>query len=730
MSETLTGQIKSVRYYNESNAYIVMSVETQELERPVTMTGYLPHYSLELTYRFTGEFLDHPRYGHQFQIESYEQLAINDSQALIRYLSSALFKGIGPSLATAIVETLGENALERIQEDPSCLDQVDKLSDQVKRNLIDTINLQNESEKSLRYLLGLDVSMKTAMKIINVYPEGIEEILQYNPYELMEQVEGFGFKTADNLAMKLGFDEMHHFRLEAALLTTLKQLCMNQGSTYILFDVLKNQFQRAFNYHEDIFDLIQALINDGKVVEEEGRYYPFNLYDSEKIIRRVLSRFIYSEGDMDFDYEDLETQLGVLEEEWNIEYDESQRDAIASFIENDCVILTGGPGTGKTTIVRAMIALYKKLAPTRTIALVAPTGRAGKRLSEACNHEATTIHRLLKWDVNTNTFNCDEDHPLDVDVLIVDEFSMVDTFLFAQLLKACNHVTKILLIGDEAQLPSIAPGQVLYDLMATGEIETITLRHIFRQQANSGIVSISHALRNQEFESLDQLKDYKDIHFMPCREQEMIPLVTRIVTKALNEGYDLYDFQVLCPMYDGMAGIDAINRALQDLINPADPFKPEVKIFNKIYREGDKVLQLKNRPDDNVFNGDIGMIIEIQKRDNVIYLQDKIIVDFEGDIVEYTSQDFTQLTLAYCMSIHKAQGSEFRIVLMPIISSQSRMLRKNLIYTGMTRAKQSLFLLGDANAFIEGIKKDESLRKTTLQERFNETTSIYDFLDD
>ena len=376
------------------------------------------------------------------------------------------------------------------------------------------------------------------------------------------------------------------------------------------------------------------------------------------------------------------------------------------------------------------IALYKKVEPHRQIALVAPTGRAAKRLSEACDLPASTIHRLLKWDINTNTFNHDKDHPIDVDLLIIDEFSMVDSYLFSRLLLACDHVSKILLIGDEAQLPSIAPGQVLYDLIETKQIECVFLKHIFRQHQHSGIISISHGLRNNELDVLSQMDKFSDIHFYPATDTRIQGFVSKIIQKAVNDGYDLYDFQVLSPMYQGAAGIDALNELLQEIVNPKADFKNEVKIYNHVFREGDKVLQLKNRPDDNVFNGDLGIIIEIQKRDGIYYHQDKVIVDFEGDIVEYTSQDFNQITLAYCMSIHKAQGSEFKIVVIPFSLSHRRMLKKNLIYTGMTRAKQALFLIGDKQAFIEGVYQTESHRETTLQERFkgNIDFSPYDFL--
>ena len=731
MSESLTGKITQVRYYSEQTAFIVMNVQTTELERPVLMSGYMPDYNMEFSYRFVGDFVVHPKYGKQFQIESYEPLPSDDRDSTIRYLSSSLFKGIGPVLATQIVDRLGENTLEKIVQDPEQLDLIPGMTQERKDVILDVLLKSDSQQKTLQFLMGCGVSLKMATKILGVIPEHTIEIIQNNPYQLMEDVDGISFNQADKIAQSLSFSQDHPFRIQAALLSVIKQECMNRGSTYISLDIIQSRFMHLFSFVSDIHSILNCLIEDEKIVYENDKYYPYNLYESEKIIKTTLTRYLNGISNPEYDFEDVEEVLMELEEKWNIEYEETQRDAIYSFLENDIMILSGGPGTGKTTIVKAMIALYKKVEPHKQIALVAPTGRAAKRLSEACDVQASTIHRLLKWDINTNTFNHDQDHPIDADLVIIDEFSMVDSYLFSRLLLACGNVSKILLIGDEAQLPSIAPGQVLYDLIETKQIETVFLKHIFRQHQHSGIISISHALRNNELNQLKEIEQYSDIHFYQTPEEKIQNLISRIINKAVNEGYDLYDFQVLSPMYQGVAGIDSLNEILQEIINPKADFKNEVKIYNHIFREGDKVLQLKNRPEDNVFNGDLGLIIEIQKRDGVYYLQDKVIVDFEGDVVEYTSQDFNQLTLAYCMSIHKAQGSEFKIVVIPFSKAHLRMIKKNLVYTAMTRAKQSLFLVGDYATFIQGIQKTELHRETTLQERFQTSSefSPYDFLD-
>lgn len=731
--ETFIGQIHQVRFYSSETFFIVASVTTEEQERDILMTGYMPEYSEHKTYRFEGEFIEHPRYGKQFKIEKYEEVMATDRAAIIRYLASPLFKGVGMTLASCIVDTLGDDALNVIVEDPNSLDRVRGMSEERKNNILEVLQNKDESQSALRFLMENGLTLKMASKVIAVYPDNALEIVQENPYTLVQTVEGIGFKTADDLAMHMEIGKDHPYRLDACLVYAIKQMCMNQGCTYVAWEPLKQQFLALMPFlsEDQAEEVLARQIENGMIIVEDDRYYPDTLYQAEKNIATCLKRYINGVQELEFDFDDVEDQLIELEEKWNIEYDESQKDAIYAFMENDILLLTGGPGTGKTTIVRAMLALYKQLFPTRKIALVAPTGRAAKRLSEACETPAMTIHRLLKWDVSTGTFNMDKEHPIEADLLVIDEFSMVDTYLFSQLLNASNLVSKILMIGDEAQLPSIAPGQVLYDLIRSSQIECVSLKHIFRQDAHSGIVQISHALRDNEFDD-DQIFDaYQDVHFMPCREQDVLRFVSKIASKAIKEGYDLYDFQVLAPMYQGVAGIDAINETLQQILNPSSPDKREVRIYQHIFREGDKVLQLKNRPDDNVFNGDIGQIIEIEKKDGFQYTQDRIIVDFEGDIVAYTSQDFGQLTLAYCMSIHKAQGSEFKIVVMPVVKSHLRMLRKNLIYTGMTRAKQALFLLGDREAFRMGISRDEARRQTTLTQKMQEkpSLSVYDFME-
>ena len=517
------------------------------------------------------------------------------------------------------------------------------------------------------------------------------DVLQNNPYQLIDDIDGIGFKTADDLALKIGVDPLDDNRMRAAVLYALKEACFQDGSTFQEHDRIYKNFHRFIPNisYEQCDDYLDELINEEKIIQVVDKYYPSDLYESENIITETFQRWLKAPL-YKYDNEEVDQLLDDLQKTLAIEYDELQREAIHLFLEQSAMILTGGPGTGKTTIVEAIIKLYTKLNPDQRIAMVAPTGRASKRLSEVTGLEACTIHRL----------------------------------------SASRKVTKILLIGDDQQLPSVAPGHVLKDLLESQMIPTVKLDRIYRQSQESGIIQLAHSIRNDDYQE-HLFLDYKDIHFQTCASYDIVNYVKVLVSKAMKEGYDANDIQVLAPMYNGVAGIDALNDCLQELLNPHDEYKNELRVGKRIYREGDKILQLKNRIDDNVFNGDIGVLEEICYKDNFEFLADTLIVNFDGIYVEYTANDFYTITHAYCMSIHKSQGNEFKIVIMPVLKDYYIMLKKNLIYTGLTRAKQSLFVIGNHQAFAYGIANNhDEKRRTTLSEKMSQTQSIspYDFM--
>lgn len=727
-----TGYIKKIRFYSESSNYIVALIEVEQEDKLITMNGYMNNFNDYEKYAFIGDYEIHPKYGKQFKLSEYRIIYAKESEEIIKYLSSPLFKGIGKALATQIVNTLGEECLEKIKEDKHNLDLVRGMTEKRREIIYEALTNGDYDQEVMQFFMGHGISLKNLGLIQAYYQEKTLEILQNNPYQLVEDIDGIGFKTADELALKTGGTLDNPNRIKAGIIYSIKQYGFNTGSTYCYLDEIKIMFSKIiYNIEEVSFnEYLDELIDEGLIIQRGDKYYYFEMDEAEKNIAEYLKIRINKPDEL-FDEKEVERLLTNYEKTQGICYAAKQKEALNYFLKSSCMILTGGPGTGKTTIVQALLKVYLVLYPDDRIGLVAPTGRAAKRLTELTGIYACTIHRLLKWDLHSNTFAMNKSNPLDLDVLIIDEFSMVDCLLLSKLFEAGRGINKVLFIGDYHQLPSVAPGNILQDLMEAG-VKTIELDEIFRQAKDSGIIQLAHHIIHNEIENMDLFEQYRDINFFPCINYDVVKNVKIIVKKAIDEGYDTNDIQVLVPMYQGVAGIDALNDALQDVFNPIDEFNDSYQIGRKEYRVGDKILQLKNRPDDDVFNGDIGTLVEICRKDNFEYLQDTLIVDFDGNFVEYTSNTFNTITHAYCMSIHKSQGNEFKIVIMAVLSDYYIMLRRNLLYTAITRAKQSLFILGSSKAFMHGLANyQDSRRKTSLKSRFKtiETLNVYDFLE-
>lgn len=727
-----TGYIKKICFYSESSNYIVALIEVEQEDKLITMNGYMNNFNDYEKYAFIGDYEIHPKYGKQFKLSEYRIIYAKESEEIIKYLSSPLFKGIGKALATQIVNTLGEECLEKIKEDKHNLDLVRGMTEKRREIIYEALTNGDYDQEVMQFFMGHGISLKNLGLIQAYYQEKTLEILQNNPYQLVEDIDGIGFKTADELALKTGGTLDNPNRIKAGIIYSIKQYGFNTGSTYCYLDEIKIMFSKIiYNIEEVSFnEYLDELIDEGLIIQRGDKYYYFEMDEAEKNIAEYLKIRINKPDEL-FDEKEVERLLTNYEKTQGICYAAKQKEALNYFLKSSCMILTGGPGTGKTTIVQALLKVYSALYPDDRIGLVAPTGRAAKRLTELTGIYACTIHRLLKWDLHSNTFAMNKSNPLDLDVLIIDEFSMVDCLLLSKLFEAGRGINKVLFIGDYHQLPSVAPGNILQDLMEAG-VKTIELDEIFRQAKDSGIIQLAHHIIHNEIENMDLFEQYRDINFFPCINYDVVKNVKIIVKKAIDEGYDTNDIQVLVPMYQGVAGIDALNDALQDVFNPIDEFNDSYQIGRKEYRVGDKILQLKNRPDDDVFNGDIGTLVEICRKDNFEYLQDTLIVDFDGNFVEYTSNTFNTITHAYCMSIHKSQGNEFKIVIMAVLSDYYIMLRRNLLYTAITRAKQSLFILGSSKAFMHGLANyQDSRRKTSLKSRFKtiETLNVYDFLE-
>ena len=712
----LNGKITYIVYHNEATFYTVAKfVINDEQEKQITVTGMFPEPQVDVLYNIYGKYIEHPRFGMQFQIETYEKPLPNEMEGIIRYLSGVQFAGIGKKTAEKVVHALGDDCLAMIKEDPEVLKTIPGLSEKHILAIQEGIQKENEGlEELIRFLNVHGIGIKNLVRLNQTYGKDALQKVKENPYRVIEECDGFGFATADKIAMSLGFARNDERRLYAYLVALTMDMCMANGDSYVRLEALEERFYKKTNGTGDFPELLNQAVMKRSLVQEENRIYPISQYDSETYIANFISKFPYEnleKADDDIVHQYLE----AMEKDIQITYDQAQIKAIETFFQEPITIMTGGPGTGKTTVVRAMATLFRLMYPSSTIVCSAPTGRAAKRLAELTGSSAATIHSLLQWDLESNLFARNEENPVDADLLIIDEFSMVDDYLFSSMLRASRNVKKICIIGDEDQLPSVGPGCVLRDLIASEQFPVIRLDHIYRQKSGSDVIALAHAINEGNVD----LNDYaNDVAFFECSEYEIKKNVLNVVNGAIEKGYTIDDIQVLSPMYNGSAGIDVLNNALQEYFNKSEKGKREIHVGYTVFREGDKILQLKNQPDDDVYNGDIGRLEEIVDAKESEDHKTTLVVNFQGNFVEYNQDKWMNITLAYCISVHKSQGSEYPIVIMPFTRAHTRMLQRKLVYTAVTRARKALVLLGDQNAFRHGIETiDLHPRETTLVSR-------------
>ena len=725
---SLNGKFTYILFRNEENFYTVAKFRiNDEREKVITVTGSLAEVNMDQLYNIHGSYTEHPRYGMQFRIDSYDKPLPNERQGIIRYLSGIQFTGIGKKTAEKIVASLGEECLAMIRADDAVLYTVPGLSEKQIQAIREGIHQSDDGmEELVRFLNVHGIGMRNLVRLNKAYGKEALNKLKENPYRVIQECDGFGFATADKIGMSLGISADDERRLLAMLVSACSDACMASGNSYIRLEALEGYFSRVSEHVEcDFEELLNEAVFQGQLIQEENRIYPTVQYDSEREVASFLTAFPYEEMEP-ADEDSLQDSLEQLQEDTGIVYDEKQIEAIRTFFANDFTIITGGPGTGKTTIIRAMVHLLRKMYPEGEVVLCAPTGRAAKRLAQLSETAASTIHSLLQWDLESNTFGKDDKEPLSGDFLIIDEFSMVDAFLFSHLLKASHNVRKICIIGDEDQLPSVGPGCVLRDLIASECFPLIRLNRIYRQQNGSGVIALAHDINSGTLqESYPQ-----DVGFYECRRQDIRSGIVSIVQNDVDKGYSLDDVQVLSPMYNGVAGIDVLNNILQEVFNPPEENKRQIRVGYTTFREGDKILQLKNQPDDDVYNGDIGVLEEIIEARESIDHKTVIVVNFQGVFVEYNQDNWNNITLAYCISVHKSQGAEYPIVIMPFTYQMSVMLQRKLIYTGVTRARRSIILLGELGAFRKGIAiLERHPRETTLKKRILEYRTMKDPFD-
>lgn len=725
----LTGTVKAIIYRSEDTGFTVLEL-TDETGEDMTAIGEMPLAGVGERVELTGQWTEHKTYGHQFRAETCKTLAPATLTALKNYLASGLIKGVGESTAQAIVQTFGMETLDVLEKEPERLVEVPGIG----RVRAHTIAASYGAQIGLRdIMLGLQkygVTIGQAMKLYKIYGELCLAKIEENPYRLIDDVEGIGFKTADAIARNGGVEPEAPYRLRAGLKYTL-QWARQEGHTYLprekLVEVAAGLLQAEI---APVERTLTELLLEGELIQEQlpgedGVFLPGMFRTEQDCALRLLR--LQGQSALDNPFFRPKTQIARLEQQLDITLAPAQRQAVELALKAGALVITGGPGTGKTTILRFVITLLEEMGTE--YALCAPTGRAAKRMGEATGRDASTIHRLLEYSYGEAGFGRNAENTLLADVVIVDEMSMVDVPLMAALLRALAPGTRLIMVGDSDQLPSVGPGNVLRDMVDSGQIPVVRLTEIFRQSGRSAIVTNAHRINEGQMPILEGLEDFG---FEPMEEQEAV--IRRLI--ALNSGKaaklgaqePLQDIQVLAPMKKGPLGVYNLNKRLQEALNPPAHKKKERKYGDVVFREGDKVMQIKNdyrlawtrslpqRPPEmgeGVYNGDLGTIMSIDLYDQTL----EVLFD-DGRSAVYAFSMLEELELAYCISIHKSQGSEFPIVLLPLLGGPPMLLNRNLLYTAVTRARHMVYILGRQSCIQQMVRNNQVKRRYSGLARF------------
>ena len=719
----IKGKLKKIIYHNNDSGYVVALFRIKEtndkvmmdkVNKSVTVRGIFTDVNIDISMTLYGYYTNNDKFGMQYAVESYEIDVPTTKDGIIEFLASSFIEGCGEKTAKKIVDFFGEKTLDIIKESQDNLLQIEGITAIRAAKIHNSLVNYNKSSDAILKFQNLGFTIEECSRIYNKFKDRIDEILGDYFYDLKDIID---FKKVDAI-YKNNYSKDNDIRIKACILESMQILSFTNGDTYYYKEEILKVLEKEFNIvlSEDVLDcLFDNLVNDEKIYIDGRRIYLMSYYKKEINIANILKKI---NGNPVKKIVNLKEKLEELEKKLGIDYNIDQEKAIITALNNNVCIISGGPGTGKTTIINAITKLYiedKLLGPAdimESIALLAPTGRASKKLATSTNLPAYTIHRYLKWYKDSNDFFYNEYNKTNHKLIIVDEVSMIDVDLFNALLNGISSNVKLILVGDTFQLPSVGPGLVLDDLIGSDYFNFVPLNQIYRQSDNSYIAYLAKDIKNNDLNE-EFLKKKDDYTFFQTDNSMIKDAIKQIINISLKKKIDERKMQILAPMYKGENGIDNLNILLQKIYNPPSINKKEMVNLDITYREGDKVLQLLNDLEKNVFNGDIGYIKEINGNN--------ITIDFEGNKVIYTKKDLKQIKHAYAITIHKSQGSEFEHVIMPISTSYYKMLYNKLIYTGVSRAKKSLTIVGSAQAFIRAINNNYSSdRKTSLKEKILE----------
>jgi len=725
--EELRATVSETMFRNEENGYTVLACRAGR--ENVTVVGIMPEVAPGEQAVFTGDWMTHPQYGKQFKAS---QCAIQTPSTLLgieRYLGSGLIRGIGPATARLIVQEFGKDTLDIIGEHPQRLTEVAGIGKKRAAQIAQSFMEQYATRQAMVFLQSYGVSPSLAVKISKVYGSRAQEIIRANPYRMVEDIDGVGFLTADRIALSMGMAPDSPERLSAGLIYALQDAAASAGHTYLPTEELQQTAGRLLRVPPEVLEshltglLLSRKLRSHVVEDTEGVFLPQMWQAESEIARRLLDLQAAAQTVMS---STVSAQIRGFEEQNDIRFSDTQKKAISMAVQQGLLVITGGPGTGKTTIINCILSLLER----ESVLLAAPTGRAAKRMSEATGHEASTLHRLLEYGGEDGSFTRDEENPLDCTCLIVDEMSMVDVFLMRAFLRAVPQGTRLILVGDADQLPSVGAGNVLGDILKSGAVPSIRLTEIFRQAESSLIVRNAHAINRGEMPVLNQKGGnffFERRAFGEEAARDIVELCSARLPGFLKSAEPMRDIQVLSPTKKGACGVAALNAMLQAALNPPAPEKKEIVYGERVFRRGDKVMHIKNNyqlewedgrggEGQGVFNGDMGTVLSVDDQDK------ELTVLFDDDrTAVYDYAMLEELELAYCLSVHKSQGSEFNCVVMPAVGGPPMLLTRNLFYTALTRAKQLVVLVGREDAVAAMVNNNHIARRyTALCQRLGE----------